>query len=314
MADVTTNDEPTGGEQLLSTEEMVAGLLGSAPVQGDTDSDPSPEAATPETTTETTTDTTAAPAAPAAAPAEAAPEPEPLGVLAADGKTVIPLSVLQQEREAARHWEKQARAFAEIADALAASRRAPNPDAPHAGAADPATTQAPTASASAAEIARLVADQVSRELEPIKRREHYGAIEAAHPDVKEIGANPAFQAWIEGHPSFVRDQYVAVRDGGSSAQVIEMLNAFKASQPKPAAAAAAPAPVAQTKEQLAAAAKAVVAGVKAAPPSSLSELPAGGAQVVDETTALLTMTPEAMREKFASKSPKEIEALLSRVL
>ena len=311
MADEVTTNEPTGGEDgLLTTEQMVAGLLGAAPIPGDTDSDPSPEVATPEVKTDTPT------ADPAAAPAAATtdPEPVPTGVLAADGKTIIPFSALQQEREAARHWEKQARAFAEIADALAASRRASNPDAPPAGAADPSTTQAPVAPASAAEIARLVAEQVSRELEPIKKREHYGAIEAAHPDVKEIGANPAFEAWIDGHPSFVRDQYRAVRDGGSSAQVIEMLNAFKASQPKPAAAAAAPAPVAQTKEQLAAAAKAVVAGVKAAPPSSLSELPAGGAQVVDETTALLTMTPEAMREKFASKSPKEIEALLSRVL
>ena len=62
---------------------------------------------------------------------------------------------------------------------------------------------------------------------------HFGAIEAAHPDVDEINASPAFEAWLESRPAHVKGAYAYVREQGTPAEVISMLNEYKgASRPQ----------------------------------------------------------------------------------
>lgn len=57
---------------------------------------------------------------------------------------------------------------------------------------------------------------------------HFSAIEAAHPDVYEIDTAPEFNAWIETRPAHVRGAYEYVRERGTPAEVISMLNEYKA--------------------------------------------------------------------------------------
>lgn len=62
---------------------------------------------------------------------------------------------------------------------------------------------------------------------------HFGAIEAAHPDVDEINASPAFEAWLDARPAHVKGAYAYVREQGTPAEVISMLNEYKgASRPQ----------------------------------------------------------------------------------
>jgi hypothetical protein len=56
---------------------------------------------------------------------------------------------------------------------------------------------------------------------------HFGAIEAAHPDVDDINASPAFEAWLETRPAHIRGAYYYTREKGSPAEVISMLNEYK---------------------------------------------------------------------------------------
>ena len=67
---------------------------------------------------------------------------------------------------------------------------------------------------------------------------HFAAIEAAHPDVYAIDESPEFNAWIESRPMHNRAAYQAVRERGTPAEVISMLNEYKGTQTtstKPAA-------------------------------------------------------------------------------
>lgn len=56
---------------------------------------------------------------------------------------------------------------------------------------------------------------------------HFGAIEAAHPDVDAINASPAFEAWLDSRPAHVKGAYAYVREQGTPAEVISMLNEYK---------------------------------------------------------------------------------------
>jgi len=56
---------------------------------------------------------------------------------------------------------------------------------------------------------------------------HFGAIEAAHPDVDEINASPEFEAWLDARPAHVKGAYAYVREQGTPAEVISMLNEYK---------------------------------------------------------------------------------------
>ena len=90
-------------------------------------------------------------------------------------------------------------------------------------------------------------NEVSRVLEPIvsmmnqsRVRDHFNAIEAAHPGYAAIV--PEVQAWVASQPAVVQNALNGVLTGGTAQQVIELLGLFK--QQKSAAPAAPTAPAA----------------------------------------------------------------------
>lgn len=85
--------------------------------------------------------------------------------------------------------------------------------------------------------AAAIADQyIAQRVAPVEQttmnmveQAHFGAIEAAHPDVYEIDQSPQFDSWIETRPMHIRGAYQFVREQGTPAEVISMLNEYKQS-------------------------------------------------------------------------------------
>lgn len=252
-------------------------------------------------------------------------EPEPM-LLAKDGKHVIPYEKLTEAREDAQHWKQVA------AEAIAKLEQAPKPTPGATAPAAPDATEDESLfgdlsdEAVRAGILKLVNSQigatkaeiesaVAAALAPILGAQqtsaedmHFKAIETAHPDVESVVQSVAMNEWIGKQPSFVQAQYKAVIDGGTAEQVIELLDNFKAATGKTEHAPG------QKPDALAAAAAAVIAKAKSAPPSSLSEIPASTAAAHNPAEAMLEMSVTSLMNMFEGKNPDQIQALLSKTL
>ncbi|MBP9737629.1 MAG: hypothetical protein KBD82_18535, partial [Rhodoferax sp.] len=143
------------------------------------------------------------------------------------------------------------------------------------------------------------------------QRSHFDAINKAHPDAESIAQSQELRAWIGSQPSYAQAGIVHALQQGTAEQVIEALDAFKASTAAPkATATTTPA----TKPETLAAAKAAIAKAKAAPPLSLSAVPAGSHAAVDELAAISEMSDAQLLKKFgALDSPGKSMALLDRI-
>lgn len=159
------------------------------------------------------------------------------------------------------------------------------------------------------------AERVRSELEArdyeAAQRSHFDAINKAHPDAESIAQSQELRAWIGSQPSYAQAGIVHALQQGTAEQVIEALDAFKASTAAPkATATTTPA----TKPETLAAAKAAIAKAKAAPPLSLSAVPAGSHAAVDELAAISEMSDAQLMKKFgALDSPGKSMALLDRI-
>ena len=264
--------------------------------------------------------------------AEAPPEPEakvetveeakPV-ILAKDGVHTIEYEKLVEAREAEQHWKRVALEAQQLLEA----QKAAAAQAPQAVETLPAEDGSLLGDFSEEAIAKgvekLVAQKaaaiqaefdskLSTVLAPLQAKQaeaaaddHFNAIAKVHPDVESIAKSESFEKWIDAQPSFVRDGYKQVVAQGTAEQVIETLNAYKAAngnQTAPAQASAA------------AAAQAVIAKAQAAPPMSLSDIPAGSSATTDERAAMLEMSGTGLMNKFDGKSPEQIMALMNRVL
>lgn len=145
--------------------------------------------------------------------------------------------------------------------------------------------------------------EIAQELAPLRQREqqseanaHVTAIYAAHPDASEVAESAQFQAWREALPSFMRQSVEQVLQQGTTAEVIEVFDSFKASTGKK--------PAAQEPAAL---------DVPRRVPASLSEV--AGAAPVDETqqTLQLANNPAALMERMSNMTPEQIDALMDRV-
>lgn len=269
---------------------------------------------------------------------EANADPEPV-LLAKDGKHTIPYEKLVEAREAEKHWKAQAEAtqrqLAELQNA--AQQRADAGQAPTATDNAVATATAAIESGVSPDIfgdfseealskgiQKLVQMGVEQQLaairgelaqvvEPLKAtqaksatEQHYQAIYTAHPDADSIAESKELADWIAKQPTFARTAYTQALQAGTTQEVIELFSAFKdatgTTQAPPA------------KPDVAAAAKAAIAAAKTAPPTSLSEIPAGSPVAHDEATAMLEMSSTSLMKSFEGKSPEQIEAMLSRVM
>jgi hypothetical protein len=81
-------------------------------------------------------------------------------------------------------------------------------------------------------VTKTVDDFVSS-LNSKEERAHFKAIASKHPDFSDVGGSDAFKTYIQGLPEDKRGDAERVANGGSSDEVIALLDAYKGSQAKP---------------------------------------------------------------------------------
>lgn len=166
-----------------------------------------------------------------------------------------------------------------------------------------------------AELLAEVRAEVKAELAPIRQQHqqtatvtHYDAILAKHPDADSIAESKELADWIASQPTFARAGYQAVLKQGTTAEVIEFFDTFKAATGKT------PPPVTPAKTDVAAAARAAIANAKPAVPASLSDIPGGTAGPADEMEAMRNMPATDLMAKLEGKTPEQIAALMARLI
>ena len=254
-------------------------------------------------------------------------EPAPV-VLAKDGVHTIPYEKLEEARQGEQHWKKVAAEMQAMLEA--APKAAPTPQAtqsapietePEAPAEDVFGDYSEEAIKKGVE--KLVSSQVgairaemeaklAAALAPSQHaaaesaaESHFSAINKAHPDVESVVPSQEMANWIAKQPSFAQAGYKAVLEEGSAAEVIELLDNFKAATGRTAATG---------KPSAAAAAAAAIANARAVTPTSLSEIPAGSAAHHDQGEAMLEMTDAGLMSMFDGKTPEQINALMNRAI
>lgn len=320
-----TNLTPEQMAELLSLPE---GDTAPDAESGQPDPTPAPVAEKPaETATETETTQAAAPT-----------DAQAQVILAKDGVHTIPYDKLVEAREEGKHWKAQAQA---AQDALAALQAQADARA-EAGKAATATDKAVEAASAAIEagadpdlfgdfseeairagVKKLVAEQAAslresiraelqQELAPIKQAKQVDEAEQArnlvlskHPDAASIAESAELEQWVQSKPAFVRGAYQQVITGGTPAQVIELLDAFK-SETGTRKTAATP--------DSAAVAQAAISKAQQRGPSSLSDIPGGTAGQHDENEAMRQMSAVDLMGKLEGKTPEQIADLMARLL
>lgn len=83
--------------------------------------------------------------------------------------------------------------------------------------------------------------ELNQNLEPMRQREaesarvaHETALSEAHPDWQDVAQSGALTAWIERQPDYLREGMQRVVEGGTTTQVVDLLNQYKsANNPQP---------------------------------------------------------------------------------
>jgi len=261
-------------------------------------------------------------------------------VLAKDGVHTIPYEKLVEARDGEKHWKAQAEAAQQQLAALQAQadQRAAAGQKPTAS--DTAVAQATAAIDAGADPglfgdfseaaiakgvqalaeklveARMAALEAKLEqaVKPLQAtaeiteaEKHWRAIYQAHPDAESLAESAELKAWIDTHPSFLRQGFEVVLKQGTSAQVIELLDAFKAANGRTQQTPPAAHNAAET-------AKAVIEKAQTQGPASLSEIPGSAAGPADELEAIRQMSATDLMGKLEGKTPEQIEALMARLL
>lgn len=295
--------------------------------EGDSSAANAPQSSVPDADIADQPSADTAPAAAADETAAAAADDEKAQViLARDGVHTIPFEKLQQARQGEQHYRELAE---QMQTELQALKQAQQTQPAAAQAADPATADTAelfgdfSEAGMKAGIEKLVAqktalmqvqfdEKLAAFSKPFVEQQaktladsHFSAIEKAHPDVDALVQSREMAAWIASKPAFLQGGYQSVIDGGTSAEVIELLDNYKSeTQPRTTA---------STSNAAQAAAQSAIAKAKFAPPTSLSEIPAGSAAHHDEAEAILGMSDSALMLKFESMTAAQRNTLLSRI-
>ena len=337
-----TEDYDGGTDDALSTEAALAALM-ELEGSGDTGAKPD-EAAAPTAATADDDTTEAADGKPTDAKAnegdgkgsaltEEQLTAENAVILAKDGKHTIPFDRLEKARQGEQHWRAQAEAAQQQLVALQqqAQARADAGQAPTKTDNMVATAEAAieagvdaglfgdfSEEALAAGIQKLVAAQVraqvAQAMQPMQAKhqqdvvsEHERVIYGAHPNADSIVQSAEFAAWVDSHPTTVRNalwQTFDPQQGGTAVEVVEVLDAYaKASgQSKPST------PTSASKD----AAKSAIAATPAEPPASLSSIPGGrvdGRSVFDRMD---DMDGEELYLATENMTPEQLDQWLAR--
>ena len=160
------------------------------------------------------------------------------------------------------------------------------------------------------QVAQQVEARLKQALEPITQKQqidetqqHYAAILQAHPDIESVAESQEFASWRASQPSYAQQAINGVLSQGTTDQVIELFNQFKAN-----AQTAAPTP-ADIKQ----AAKAKIDNAQSAIPASLSDI-AGGQAHTSPDEQLANLDGVDMLAAMEKMSPEQIERILNKTL
>ena len=254
-------------------------------------------------------------------------------VLARDGKHTIDFSHLDKARQQRDTYRAEAEdAKRQLADLQAQAKARENEgqaptktdnmvataEAAMSKGVDPGLFGDFSEEALAAGIAKLVQQQVEervgKAVAPLQAKQqqdaataHYEAIYKAHPNADSIVESAEFKAWVDAHPSAVRNAYWQLFDpktGGTAEQIVEVFDAFTKGNKE------APTPAASDK----AAATAAAASARKDPPASLSGIPGGRADGLSPHEHMAGMGGVDMYAAMEGMSPAQIEAFLNKQL
>jgi len=251
-------------------------------------------------------------------------EPEEPTILAKDGEHTIPYSELESARSEAEKLKELTDQQAKlIADLQAAKNQDDSSGEETTEAQDKVLKDLATEYPEIAEdlkpmIERIVQQKlesvekaVDEKVAPIQQtayevaaKAREDAILAAHPDAVDVYQSKELQDWIDQQPSFAQDQYREILKQSTAEQMIELFDAYKAANGVDD----------QPVDEVAEKAKAKLAQVKPKVPLSLSDVPAGQARKIDESEAMLEMSPAQLDQKFAGKSPEQIREILAKLV
>jgi len=159
-----------------------------------------------------------------------------------------------------------------------------------------------------------VEQQINEKVAPIQEsaqeaanKARNDAVIATHPDAFEVYSSKELQEWINSQPSFVRDRYQEVLLHSTADEMNEMFSAFKKDahnfgEEKPKA----------ESESITDKAKDIIAKTEKKVPASLSDVPASQAGTLDESEAILDMSPPQLEQKFSGKSLEQIREIMSK--
>lgn len=157
--------------------------------------------------------------------------------------------------------------------------------------------------------------QVAEALRPYQEQQqaeadssHMAAIRAAHPDLDSILESAELEAWKDAQPSYVKQGIVHVMLNGSTQEVIELLDTYKAST----GVANKPALAKVDAEEAKAAAKQALDKAKPAPPVSLSDIPGGRPATGGKFEVLAQMGGADLADALSDMPSDQIEAFLNR--
>lgn len=162
------------------------------------------------------------------------------------------------------------------------------------------------------ELRTELREELKKELQPLREQQsksaeesHLDVIFKAHPNADSIADSAEFRAWVDGHPSAVRDAFWQLFDtesGGTAAQIVEVLDAFvqsgnkEVSQPAPDKGAA----------------KAAAAAVKQEPPASLTSIPGGRVDGLSPDERMAELNGVDLHYAMEGKTPEQITAWLNK--
>jgi hypothetical protein len=272
-------------------------------------------------------------------PAKKAPDPDPAdvkpdGILAKDGKNIIPYDrLVEAQTEAAtlrQQTADQQKLIDELKKAVAKDEDNGGTEAQDAVMAELKEGYPDLAKLLEPVITNLVErgvkatvsnlqEKFETTIKPLKESvdrtaadEHFEAIREKHSDFDDLMDSKVVDAWIEKQPAFLRGTYQQVMKAGNTQEVIELVQAYKDANPAPKPAdTAKPAPTVDVVKE----AKGIVdKATKDTAPASMSDIPAGGGAVVDENAAYADLSGAQALQKFEGKTPAQIEEILNKLL
>ena len=145
---------------------------------------------------------------------------------------------------------------------------------------------------------------IQKDNEETANQKRYDDIISEHPDAVEVYKSPELRAWIDSQPSFAKATYDSILERSTAGQMNELLSAYKNATGL----------VSDDSTSIQAKAKDIIAKTKQKVPASITDIPSATTVSHNEVEAMLEMTPAQLEQKFAGKTPDQINALLSKLV